>query len=105
MASETRKKEIILPINMAGTIQDTKFHVIKGDMIYNALLKRPWIHNMREVPSTLHQMIKFLTVDSMKTVYGEQHAATEMFVVDELTPISAPSTSEKSSTKDKQMAK
>ena len=57
MASETTKGEIILPVNVAGTIQDTKFHVIEGDMRYNALLGRPWIHNMRAVPSTLHQMM------------------------------------------------
>ncbi|XP_070011435.1 uncharacterized protein [Nicotiana sylvestris] len=34
MASETTKGEIILPVNVAGTIQETKFHVIEGDMRY-----------------------------------------------------------------------
>ncbi|XP_070053780.1 uncharacterized protein [Nicotiana tomentosiformis] len=52
MASETTKGEITLPANVARTIQETKFHVIDGDMRYNALLGRPWIHNMRAVPST-----------------------------------------------------
>ncbi|XP_070013048.1 uncharacterized protein [Nicotiana sylvestris] len=32
MASETTKKEIMLPVNVAGTIQETKVHVIEGDM-------------------------------------------------------------------------
>ncbi|XP_070022376.1 uncharacterized protein [Nicotiana sylvestris] len=41
MASETTKGEIILPVNVAGTIQDTRFHVIEGDMRYNVLLGRP----------------------------------------------------------------
>ncbi|XP_070032387.1 uncharacterized protein [Nicotiana tomentosiformis] len=49
MASETTKGEITLPVNVAGTIQETKFHVIEGDMRYNALLGRPWIHNMRAI--------------------------------------------------------
>ncbi|XP_070034197.1 uncharacterized protein [Nicotiana tomentosiformis] len=70
MVSETTKGEIILPVNVNGTIQETKFHVIEGDMRYNALLERPWIHNMRVVPSTLHQMLKFPTLDGVKTVYG-----------------------------------
>ncbi|XP_070026686.1 uncharacterized protein [Nicotiana sylvestris] len=61
MASKTTKDEIMLPINMARTIQETKFHVIDGDMRYNVLLGRPWIHNMRVLPSTLHQVLKFLT--------------------------------------------
>nr|XP_009793370.1 PREDICTED: uncharacterized protein LOC104240259 [Nicotiana sylvestris] len=79
MASETTKGEIILSVNMDGTIQDTKFHIIEGDMRYNAQLRRPWIHNMRAVPSTLHQMMKFLTSDGVKIVYREQHATKEIF--------------------------
>ncbi|XP_070029935.1 uncharacterized protein [Nicotiana sylvestris] len=82
MASEIAKRDIILPVNVVGTIQDTRFHVIKGDMRYNALLGRPWIHNMRAVPSTLHQMMKFLTEEGVKLVYGEQHAAKEMFAIE-----------------------
>ncbi|XP_070019499.1 uncharacterized protein [Nicotiana sylvestris] len=96
MASETTKGEIILPVNVARTIQDTKFHVIECDMRYNALLVRPWIHSMRAVPSTLHQMMKFPTKDGIKTIYEEHHAAKEMFAVHDSTPISTPSTSEKS---------
>jgi len=92
MASETTKGEIILLVNVAGTIQDTKFHVIEGDMRYNELLGRPWIHNMRVVPSTLHQMMKFPTEEGVKTVYGEQHAAKEMFVIEEVVPIPEPLT-------------
>jgi len=61
MASKTTKGEIILPVNVAGIIQEMKFHVIEGDMRYNALFGRPWIHNMRALPSTLHQVLKFPT--------------------------------------------
>ncbi|XP_060200468.1 uncharacterized protein LOC132628722 [Lycium barbarum] len=50
MACKTTKGEITLPVNTAGTMQQTKFYVIEGDMGYNALLRRPWIHNMRAVP-------------------------------------------------------
>ncbi|XP_070032669.1 uncharacterized protein [Nicotiana tomentosiformis] len=32
MACETTKGDIILPVNTAGTIQETKFYVIEGDM-------------------------------------------------------------------------
>ncbi|XP_070020508.1 uncharacterized protein [Nicotiana sylvestris] len=103
MANETTKGEIILPVNMARTIQDTKFHVIEGDMRYNALLGRPWIYSMRAMPSALHQMMKFPKKDSVKTLYGEHHATKEMFAVHDLAPVSTPSTSEKS--KEKQVAK
>ncbi|XP_070034718.1 uncharacterized protein [Nicotiana tomentosiformis] len=72
---------------------ETKFYVIKGDMRYNALLGSPWIHNMRAVPSTLHQALKFPTPDGVKAVYREQPAAKEMFAVEEVTPTSTVSTS------------
>ncbi|XP_059285864.1 uncharacterized protein LOC132039395 [Lycium ferocissimum] len=83
MASETTKGEISLPVNIDGTIQQTVFYVIEGDMKYNALLGRPWIHSMRAVPSTLHQLLKFPTPEGIKTIRGEQPAAREMFAVEE----------------------
>ncbi|XP_059292179.1 uncharacterized protein LOC132045613 [Lycium ferocissimum] len=61
MACETMKGEITLPINTTGTTQQTKLYVIEGDMGYNALLGRPWIHLIKEVPSTMHQALKFPT--------------------------------------------
>nr|XP_009774585.1 PREDICTED: uncharacterized protein LOC104224600 [Nicotiana sylvestris] len=69
MAGEATKGEITLPVNISGSVQDAKFHVIGGEMRYNALLGRPWIHNMREVPSTLHQMMKFPIKDGINTVH------------------------------------
>ncbi|XP_070017792.1 uncharacterized protein [Nicotiana sylvestris] len=75
MASETTKGEIMLPVSVAETIQETKFHVIGGDMRYNELLGRPWILNIRAVPSTLHQVLKFPTPEGDKTMYGAQPTA------------------------------
>ncbi|XP_060210401.1 uncharacterized protein LOC132637306 [Lycium barbarum] len=69
MACEMTKGEITFLINTAGTTQQTKFYVIKGDMGYNALLGRLWIHLMRVIPSTLHQALKFLTSEGIETVH------------------------------------
>ncbi|XP_070014269.1 uncharacterized protein [Nicotiana sylvestris] len=90
MASKIIKGEITLPVFVVGTIQNAKFHVFERDMRYNALLRRPWIHCMRAVPSTLHQMMKFLTKDGIKTVYEEQHASNEMFAVHDVVPPPIP---------------
>ncbi|XP_019238064.1 PREDICTED: uncharacterized protein LOC109218175 [Nicotiana attenuata] len=81
MIGEETKGEIPLPINTSGTTQSTKFQVIDGDMRYNALLGRPWIHDMRVVPSTLHQVVKFPTKNGITTIHGEQRTAREMFAV------------------------
>ncbi|XP_060202765.1 uncharacterized protein LOC132631184 [Lycium barbarum] len=83
MACEKTKGKITLPINMPGTTQQTKFYMIEGDIGYNALLGRPWIHLMKAVPSTMHQALKFSTPEGIKTIHGEQQAAKEMFAVKE----------------------
>ncbi|XP_070012871.1 uncharacterized protein [Nicotiana sylvestris] len=105
IASETIKEETMLLVNMAGPIQETKFHVIEGDMRYNALLGRPWIHNMKAVPSMLHQLLKFLTLEGVKAVYVEQLVAKEMFAIDEVIPISTLTTTKGLESKEKQEAK
>ncbi|KAJ9535840.1 hypothetical protein OSB04_un001005 [Centaurea solstitialis] len=44
--------EIILPIFAKGINKQTKFNVIDCPSAYNAILGRPWIHDMKVVPST-----------------------------------------------------
>nr|XP_009783540.1 PREDICTED: uncharacterized protein LOC104232129 [Nicotiana sylvestris] len=83
------------------TIQEMKFHVIEGDMIYNALLGRPWIHNMKAVPSMLYQVLKFPMSEGIKTMYGEQPTTKEMFAIDEVVPISTLSSAKGSEPKRK----
>ncbi|XP_059310163.1 uncharacterized protein LOC132061343 [Lycium ferocissimum] len=86
ITSETTKGEISLPVNIAGTIPQTVFYVIEGDMKYNASLGKPWIHSMRAVPSILHQMLRFPTSKGIKTVHGEQSAEREIFAVEAALP-------------------
>ncbi|KAJ9538325.1 hypothetical protein OSB04_031058 [Centaurea solstitialis] len=51
--------EVILPVFAKGINKQTKFNVINCPSAYNAILGRPWIHDMKAVPSTYHQKIKF----------------------------------------------
>ncbi|XP_070055424.1 uncharacterized protein [Nicotiana tomentosiformis] len=105
MACETTRGEITLPVNAAGNIQEAKFYVIEGDIRYNTLFGRPLIYNMRAVLSTLHQVLKFPTPGGIKTIYGEQPAAKEMFAVDEVIPISILTSSKEPRSEAKQEAK
>ncbi|XP_019231786.1 PREDICTED: uncharacterized protein LOC109212591 [Nicotiana attenuata] len=89
MVGEETKGEIIISIGMSGTTHNTEFQVINGDMKYNALLGRPWIHNIRAVPSTLHQVIRFPTRGGITTIYGERQVRREIFVVHHETTIPA----------------
>ena len=49
-------------------------YVIDADTSYNLLLGRPWIHMNHIVPSTLHQVMKYMDVQSkVHTLVAEQH--------------------------------
>ena len=46
----------------AGTVSSpTEFFVLNAFSPYNAILGRPWLHQMGVVPSTLHQRLRFPT--------------------------------------------
>ncbi|XP_071926092.1 uncharacterized protein [Coffea arabica] len=45
--------------------------VMDFSSVYNILLGRPWIHASNSVPSSLHQMLRFITNDQLITVFAE----------------------------------
>ncbi|XP_074356281.1 uncharacterized protein LOC141695980 [Apium graveolens] len=53
--------EIHLPTYAGGINLLQKFLVIDAGSTYNIILGRSWIHDMRAIPSTVHQVIKFPT--------------------------------------------
>ena len=50
----------------------TRFLIVDFQSPYNIILGRSWIHGMRAVPSTLHQVIKFPTPWGMRVIKGDQ---------------------------------
>ncbi|XP_070041606.1 uncharacterized protein [Nicotiana tomentosiformis] len=101
IACKTTKREVTLPANTTGTIQEIKFYVIEWDIRYTDLFGRPWVHNIRAVPSTLHQALKFPTPGGIKTVYREQPTGKEMLAVDEVLPVATVLGNMESTKKDK----
>ena len=49
-------------------------YVIDADTSYNLLLRRPWIHCNAIVPSTLHQVMKYIGGDEkVRTLISQRH--------------------------------
>ena len=46
--------DITLPVYVAGIDLHITFVVLDNTSAYNVILGRPWIHEMRAVPSTFH---------------------------------------------------
>ncbi|XP_059310964.1 uncharacterized protein LOC132062407 [Lycium ferocissimum] len=82
LACKTMRREIILPINEGEMLKHTKFYVIDGDMSCNAIFGRPWIHDIKAVPSTLHFLLKFPIPDGIKQIRSERSAAKERFSIE-----------------------
>ncbi|WP_212635206.1 hypothetical protein, partial [Salmonella enterica] len=47
---------------------------------YNAILGRPWIHELKAVPSTYHQVIRFPTKWGVKEIFGQQRDARTCYM-------------------------
>ncbi|KAJ9546221.1 hypothetical protein OSB04_025928 [Centaurea solstitialis] len=71
--------EIILPVLAKGINKQTKFNVIDCQSAYNVILGRPWIHDMKAVPSTYHQKIKFSSPWGIQEIASEKKIAKECY--------------------------
>ncbi|XP_070037108.1 uncharacterized protein [Nicotiana tomentosiformis] len=78
LSSVTTTGEILLLTNAEGVMKITLFEVVDGDMGYNIILGWPWLHKMKVVPSTYHQLLTFPTPEGIKQIRGDQPAAREM---------------------------
>ncbi|CAL5430092.1 unnamed protein product [Camellia sinensis] len=60
----------------AGTRKiTTEFIIIDTPSPYNIILGRPWLHAMRVVPSTLHQLLQFPTEHGIEEISCRQKTA------------------------------
>src|SRR3954465_5677352 len=62
-------------------------YVIDADTSYNLLLERPWIHKNHTVPSTLHQVMKYVDAQGqVHTLVAEQRPfkGVENYFIDAL---------------------
>ena len=67
----------ILPV-LAGPINlQTKFLVVQALSPYNVIMGRDWLHRMRVVPSTLHQKLRFPTIEGIMEMNRDQVATKQ----------------------------
>ncbi|XP_022156175.1 uncharacterized protein LOC111023128 [Momordica charantia] len=56
-----------------------EFVMVDGASAYNAILGRPYIHELQVVPSTYHQVMKYPTPCGVEIIKGEQKASRECY--------------------------
>nr|XP_027090280.1 uncharacterized protein LOC113711316 [Coffea arabica] len=64
--------EVDLVIEMGSAQFQIACQVMHFPSVYNILLGRPWIHKSGAVPSSLHQLLKFIVNDKLITIFAEE---------------------------------
>ncbi|XP_027168835.1 LOW QUALITY PROTEIN: uncharacterized protein LOC113768604 [Coffea eugenioides] len=64
--------EVDLVIEMGPAQFQIACQVMHFPSVYNVLVGRPWIHKSGAVPSSLHQLLKFIVNDKLITIFAEE---------------------------------
>ena len=92
---------ISLVLKLEKLVTYVNFHVIDAATSYNALIGRPWLHENKVVPSTLHQCIKYkdtsgdivrIFADKKPFTVAETFYADAKFYFEPVDKISKPKT-------------
>ena len=79
--STTSLGDIILPVQAGLVTLNVQFSVVQELSPFNVILGRTWLHYMKAIPSTYHQMVSFLTNEGQTDLYGSQLAARQCYQI------------------------
>ncbi|KAI3725211.1 hypothetical protein L1987_64989 [Smallanthus sonchifolius] len=74
---ENTVRDIKLPIYIEGVNTIQNFCIIDSLSCYNVILGRPWIHDMKAVPSTYHHCVKMPTPWGVVKINSDQQDAKD----------------------------
>ena len=80
-ASTTSLGDIVLPAQAGLITLNMSFLVVEDLCPFNVILGHSWLHGMKVIPSTYHQMVSYLTEDGHISLYGSQLAARQCYQV------------------------
>ena len=63
----TLKGQIKLPIQAGSEVVEVDFIVVDTYSPYTAIVAKPWLHTLGVVSSTLHQKVKHLSRDRLRS--------------------------------------
>ena len=80
-SSTTFLGDIILPVQASPVTLKVQFSVVQELSPFNVILGRTWLHYMKAIPSTYHQMVSFITSEGQIDLYGSQLAARQCYQI------------------------
>ena len=67
--------DVALPMKVGPVTQRVLFSIIEDLGPYNTIMGWTWLHSMKAIPSTYHQMVSYLTNVGQVDLLGSQLAA------------------------------
>ncbi|XP_034677813.1 uncharacterized protein LOC117908321 [Vitis riparia] len=80
-ASTISLGDIVLSVQAGPVTLNVQFSVVQDLPPFNVILGRTWLHCMKAISSTYHQMVSFLTEDGQINLYGSQLAARQCYQI------------------------
>ena len=80
-AMTTSLGDVVLPIQVGPITQNVQFSVVEELSPFKAIMGCAWLHSMKVIPSTYHQMVSYLTKDGQIDIFGSQPAACQCYQV------------------------
>ena len=80
-AATTSLGDVVLPVQAGPVILNVQFSIVEDLSPFNAILGRTWLHYMKVIPSTYHQMVSFLTEDGQTDLYSNQLAVRQCYQI------------------------
>ena len=74
-ATTTSLGNVVLPIQANLVTLIVRFSMVNDFSQYNAIMGHAWIHKMKVIPSTYHQMVSYLTKEGQFDLLSSQLAA------------------------------
>ncbi|CAL5390113.1 unnamed protein product [Camellia sinensis] len=74
--------EVTLPIYVDLVTVQILFMVVDVSSRYNAIIDLPWLHEMRAIPSTYNQLLKFHLDTGITAIRGDQRASKECCMIE-----------------------
>ncbi|RVW76067.1 hypothetical protein CK203_049186 [Vitis vinifera] len=80
-ASTTPLGYVMLLVKARSVTLNVQFLVVEGLSPFNTIMGRTWLHGMKVILSTYHQMVSYLIEDGKINLYGSQLAARQFYQV------------------------
>ena len=78
-ASMTSLGDVVLPVQAKPVVLNVQFSIVEDLSLFNTIMERTWLHDMKTIPSTYHQMVSYLTKDGHVNLFGSQLAAQQCY--------------------------